>query len=59
MDGATGEKGTGEVADAGYYSGQIIPSIPETVVRGLVPEDLKDAMSCVWHDEGAGTVVQA
>ena len=37
---AAGEEGAGEVADGGYDYGEVIAAVPETVVGGLVAEDL-------------------
>ena len=35
-----GEEGAGEVADGGYDYGEVVAAVPETVVGGLVAEDL-------------------
>ena len=41
--GAAGEKGSSEIADGGDDDGEVIASIPETIVGGLVAEDLGSA----------------
>lgn len=43
--GAAGQKRAGEIADAGYNSRQMVASVPESVVGGLVPEDLRQTVS--------------
>ena len=37
---ATGEDCASEVSDTGYNDGEVVPTFPEAVVRGLVAEDL-------------------
>ena len=37
---AAGKKGAGEVADGSYDHGEVVASVPEAIVGGLVTEDL-------------------
>lgn len=38
--GGAGEEGAGEVADGGYYYGEVVAAVPETVVGCLVSKYL-------------------
>ena len=42
---AAGQKRAGEIADAGYNSRQMVAPVPESIVGGLVPEDLRRMVS--------------
>ena len=39
-EGGAGEEGTGQVADRGYDCREVVSAVPETVIRGLIAEDL-------------------
>lgn len=41
---AADQKRPCEVADRGYNDGEVVATVPETIVRGLVSEDLVDAL---------------
>lgn len=45
---AAGQKRPREVADRGDDDGEVVATVPETIVRGLVPEDLVDALVSEW-----------
>ena len=53
-EGGVGEEGAGEVANGGYDCGEVVATVPEAVVGGLVAEDLVWRGGVSWMRVGVG-----
>lgn len=56
----TGKERTGEVTNGGYDHGEVITAVPEAVVGGLIPEDLRISLvyGCGCAFVGGGTSIR-